>query len=260
MADTPFLNSFGYTVQRGERLALLIHGAGMDSTVWTLQARYLASHDIPVLAPDLPGHGRSKGKPLPSIEAMAEWLAALLEEFGAHRVVLAGHSMGALVALATSRRMGDRCCGLALLGAASEMPVHPDLIRAAREDLPLAASLIGDWAFAAGIEAGRQSLPGASLGWQARRLLESSRPGVLAGDLEACAAFALEGSIACPGLVIAGARDRMTPRKKSRALAETLNAEYVELAHSGHMMLLEEPAAVRRLLASHLCDWLAHAG
>ena len=56
----PILESFRPDV-------VLVHGAGMDRTVWTLQARYLAHHGRNVLALDLPGHGRSGGAPLASI-------------------------------------------------------------------------------------------------------------------------------------------------------------------------------------------------
>jgi len=37
------------------------------------------------LAPDLPGHGRSSGAPLPHIADMADWTAALLDAAGAQR-------------------------------------------------------------------------------------------------------------------------------------------------------------------------------
>src|SRR5206468_504208 len=51
-------------------LALFLHGAGMDHTVWALLARWFAHHGCCVLAPDLPGHGQSAGEPLASIAAL----------------------------------------------------------------------------------------------------------------------------------------------------------------------------------------------
>jgi len=38
---------------------VLLHGAGMDGTVWQLQTRYLAYRGFRPMAVDLPGHGRS---------------------------------------------------------------------------------------------------------------------------------------------------------------------------------------------------------
>ena len=42
---------------------LFVHGAANDHMVWALQSRYFAHHGWNVLAPDLPGHGRSAGAP-----------------------------------------------------------------------------------------------------------------------------------------------------------------------------------------------------
>ena len=51
---------------------VFIHGGEQDHSVWALQSRYLAHHGYAVLAVDLPGHGRSGGAPLASIEDMAD--------------------------------------------------------------------------------------------------------------------------------------------------------------------------------------------
>ena len=40
---------------------VFIHGAGLDHTVWVLPSRYFSRHGFNVIAPDLPGHGRSSG-------------------------------------------------------------------------------------------------------------------------------------------------------------------------------------------------------
>src|ERR1700690_417265 len=58
---------------------VFVHGAANDHSVWALQSRYFAHHGFNVLAVDLPRHGRSGGEPLRSIEAIADWLAALLD-------------------------------------------------------------------------------------------------------------------------------------------------------------------------------------
>ena len=78
---------------------VFVHGAGMDHTVWALQARYFAHHGRAVLAVDLPGHGGSEGPSLDSIAAMGDWLAAVIEAAGSEQAALVGHSMGSLAAL-----------------------------------------------------------------------------------------------------------------------------------------------------------------
>jgi pimeloyl-ACP methyl ester carboxylesterase len=62
---------------------VFIHGAQNDHSVWLLQSRWFAHHGFGVLAVDLPGHGRSAGAPLPSIEDLADWIELLLEKVGA---------------------------------------------------------------------------------------------------------------------------------------------------------------------------------
>ena len=57
---------------------VFVHGAANDHSVWALQSRYFAHHRRNVLAVDLPGHGRSGGEPLQSVEAIADWIADLV--------------------------------------------------------------------------------------------------------------------------------------------------------------------------------------
>ena len=70
---------------------VFLHGAGLDHTVWALLARWFAHHGCAVIAPDLPGHGRSDGEPLDNIAAMADFTADLLASAGARNAVIIGH-------------------------------------------------------------------------------------------------------------------------------------------------------------------------
>jgi surfactin synthase thioesterase subunit len=84
---------------------VLLHGAGMDHTVWAMQARALAHHGRNVFALDLPGHGGSDGPALDGIAALADWVLVLCAALPLERFRLAGHSMGALVAYETALRL-----------------------------------------------------------------------------------------------------------------------------------------------------------
>lgn len=226
---------------------LFIHGAGNDHTVWHQPARYFAYHGRSVLAPDLPGHGRSEGAALGSIEAMADWVAAVIEKSGASRTTLVGHSMGALIAIAAAAKMGAAVEGLALLGVAGRIPVHPDLLAAAAKNDHVAYEFIVSWGFGPAAQYGGHRAPGLWMTGAGMRLLEQSRDGVFAADLKACDDFtttdALAATIACPTLFILGARDRLTPVKGARALAERFPTppRIVTLTDCGHMMLSERP-------------------
>src|SRR3954447_15355491 len=93
---------------------VLLHGAGFDHTTWALHSRWFAHHGYSVLAPDLPGHGRSIGAPLSTITEMADWTAALLDAVGAAKARLVGHSMGSLIALETAARYPAKVSALGL--------------------------------------------------------------------------------------------------------------------------------------------------
>ena len=227
---------------------VMIHGAGMDHIVWALPARSLAHRGRSVLAPDLPGHGRSEGPVLSSIAVMAAWLISLLDAAGIGEAALVGHSMGSLIALEAAARAPRRIRRLALLGVAARMPVHPDLLKAAQDDRPLAADLIVSWGHGPAGHFGGNQAPGL---WQmggGQRLLDRAPEGVLASDLAACDAYdagASAAQVRCPSLLLLGALDRMTPPGKAKALAAAVpHCETVVTPGTGHMMMSESPDAV----------------
>jgi pimeloyl-ACP methyl ester carboxylesterase len=227
---------------------IFIHGAGMDHTIWALQTRYFAYHGRTVLALDLPGHGRSEGPALDSIDALAAWLGRFIEAAGVGEVSLAGHSLGALMALECAASLGDRLRALALLGAAPSLPVHADLLAAAAADDPLAFELITSWAHGSTGHRGGNRAPGLWLLGGGERLLQRSRPGVLSCDLIACNAYPaargleVAAEVACPSLVLLGTQDRMAPAKAGRELAAAIpGATLTAIPESGHMMMLEKP-------------------
>ena len=82
---------------------VLLHGAGFDHTTWALHSRWFAHHGFGVLAPDLPGHGRSGGAPLATIADMADWTAALLDAAGVANGT-AGRSFHGIADRAGNRR------------------------------------------------------------------------------------------------------------------------------------------------------------
>ena len=236
---------------------VFLHGAGMDHTVWALQTRYFAHHGAAVLAVDLPGHGGSDGPTLDSIGAMAEWVGRLLDAAGAGDAALAGHSMGALVALAATAALGDRVRALALLGAAPRMPVHPDLLAAAQADDPLAFDLVTSWGHGPAGHLGGHRAPGLWMMGGAEALLARAPAGVLHSDLAACNAYedAAEAAakVACPCLVVMGEMDKMTPAKAGRTLVAMIpGAQTATIPACGHMMMLEQPDATLDALRSIL--------
>jgi len=234
-------------------VALLIHGAGNDSTVWQLQTRYLAYRSFRAIAVDLPAHGRSEGEPLTSIEAMADWITRFVLTAGFDSVHVVGHSMGTFIALELASRYPQITASITLCGTSTAMPVHPELLAAAENDLPAASALMAAWGHAKPAHVGLNPTPGQWMIGGARALVENSRPGVLATDFRACMAYTgaqqAAAAVTCPATVVIGLGDKMTPPKGGRALAAALGAPAViELADTGHQMMTENPRAVKQAI------------
>ena len=236
---------------------VFVHGAASDHSVWLLQSRYFAHHGKGVLAVDLPGHGRSAGPALGSVDAIAAWLPAVLDAAGLAQAALVGHSLGALAVLACAARHPARVAKVALLGPAVPMEVSEALLDAAKANDHVAYELINGWSTSAGKQLGGNTAPGMWLMGSAIRLMERTPPGVLHADLVACNAWTggLEAAAAvrCPSLVVIGARDIMAPPRAAKALAETLaGARVVTLPDTGHAMMAEQPDAVLDALRGFL--------
>jgi len=240
----------------GRPLAVFLHGAGMDRSVWATQTRAFAARGLDALAVDLPGHGGSEGPPLADIAALADWTLALLTAAGAERAVFIGHSMGALIALEAAARAPERIARLALVGVAARMPVHPDLMAAAEANAHEAIVMVSLWSLGAAARGGCPT-PGAWMLGGAERLLERAAPGVLHTDLAACNAYrgALEAAakVMAPTTLILGERDLMTPLKSGRALAEAISgSRVVVLPRAGHLPMFEAPRETLAALKSAL--------
>jgi pimeloyl-ACP methyl ester carboxylesterase len=241
-----FIATGGREFDSSQPTIVLLHGAGLDHTTWALHSRWFAHHGYGVLAPDLPGHGRSAGAPLPAIADMADWTAGLLDAAGAAKARLVGHSMGSLIALETAARHPAKVSALGLIGTAATMTVGPELLNAAEANDHGAVDMVSIWGLGYQAELGGSLAPGLWMHGGAQRVLEQGRPGVLFNDLSACNAYrnalAAAARITVPTTLVLGERDMMTPAKAGQALAAALpNSRTVVLRGAGHMMMAERP-------------------
>jgi pimeloyl-ACP methyl ester carboxylesterase len=228
---------------------LFLHGAGLDHSVWALLARAFAYRGFAVLAPDLPGHGRSAGAALSSIAAIADWAVALIETAGVGPARIVGHSMGSLAALEVAARRPDLVSALALIATGAPMQVSDELLNAAKRNDHAAIDMIAIWGNGYRAMLGGSKMPGLWMLGDAERLLECSRPGVLFADLSACndyrGALAAAAKVAVPSVVILGGRDLMTPAKSGKALAAAIpTARVTVLEGAGHLLMNERPEDV----------------
>lgn len=247
-----FCYTGGQRLERDRPTALFIHGAGHDHSVWMLQTRYFAHHGWNVIAPDLPGHGRSSGPALKSIEDLAHWIITLAHKLGTERPVVIGHSMGALIALQVAATAPELVSQLALVGVVAPMPVAPALLDATLSNRDKAHALINQWSFAPHSQVGASGIPGINLTALNERLMERQAPGVLHTDMAACnayrAGFDAAAQVRCPTLLLSSAQDRMTPPKALAPLAAAFDTDFeptrVVLPDAGHAMMSESPGQV----------------
>lgn len=235
---------------------IFIHGVVSDHSVWVLQSRYLAHHGFNVLAVDLPGHGRSAGEAPASVEAAAEWVAALLDAACVQQAALVGHSWGSLIALQAASQLKERVTHLVLVGTAYPMQVSETLLNEALHDPQQALRRInvfsrstlapppstlgpGTWVFGASLALGRR--------------IQAGNPGVnlLHRGFMACNQYAhgeaALHALTCPVLVVLGAKDQMTPPRAAHSLIAAAHAagkalQVVNLP-VGHHQMTEAPEA-----------------
>lgn len=250
----------GKAFDAGLPTVVFLHGAQNDHSVWALQSRYLAHHGYGVLAPDLPGHGRSKGQAKRSVEAMADWLLAVLDAAGVRQAALIGHSMGSLIALEASHRAPQRVRSLALLGTTYPMKVSDALLGAALDDEQSAIDMVNIWSHSS--IAQKPSFPGPgfyAMGGARRlkqRIAQRGPERLFHTDFSACNAYAngetAARAVDCPTLFLFGRRDMMTPPKSTVLLTTAIAHGSVVHVDSGHELMAEQPDAVLDALRAFL--------
>jgi pimeloyl-ACP methyl ester carboxylesterase len=93
-----------YNVSGKGPTLVLLHGFGFDARLWETMLPLL-THKLKVVTPYLPGTGQSDTPDgTPTMEAMADAVAAIIKEEGGEPCRVIGHSMGGYVALALVER------------------------------------------------------------------------------------------------------------------------------------------------------------
>lgn len=221
---------------------LLLHGVGLRAEAWGAQIPVL-SRKFRVLAPDMPGHGGSapfEGEP--TLEAYTDRVAEALDG----PCLVAGHSMGAMIALDLAARYPSLVQGVAALNAVYRR--SPDAKRAIAErvanmDGATAADPAGPIARWFGGTKTPQST--ACADW-----LRNADP---EGYLAAYRAFAAEDgpadetlrNLQCLALFMTGAQDANSTPEMSEAMAEmaAFGASNI-LPDAAHMMPMTHGAEV----------------
>ena len=239
---------------------VFVHGAMTDHGNFGLLARWYAHHGWSVLAPDLPGHMRSAGPALASVEAMADWLLALLDAAGVERAALAGHSLGSLVVLEAAARAPDRATHLVMLGTAVPMPVPEALLALGKTDPLSAIDRVVMFSFSTLAAKPSYPGPGVWLRGAGRALMrqvfaQAKDPLLFHTDFAACNNYrnglAAAQRVRCPASLVLGQVDQMTWTKGAETVAAALKAE-VQTVPAGHFLMQECPDGVLNALRKAL--------
>jgi len=228
---------------------LLLHGFAEDGVVWEKVAEGL-SRNCRLLIPDLPGSGRSTLSEVTTMESMAAVVKRLLDREGVERCILIGHSMGGYIALAFSELYPERLRAFGLF--------HSTAYADSEEKK---AGRLKSIAFIREHDAQpfiRQSTPGL-FAIETRE----DRPWLIDDMIDRYGGFSADALSAyleamrqrpdrvhvlkrsgVPVLFVIGEKDQIVLPEQSFAQAHLPALSYLSvLPDSGHMGMLEEPAA-----------------
>lgn len=227
---------------------ILVPGLLCDGAVWEHQIAVLSPR-YDILVPDLTRFDR--------LEAMA---AHILNN-ALDRFSIAGHSMGARVALEVWRQAPERVLRLALFDTGVHPP-SPDEPAKRQAMLDISAgqgmTALADAWLPPMVEPGRLESDHA-LRAKLYAMVERMNPAIHLAQITALLhrpdAAPLLSQIGCPVLVGVGENDRWSPPDQHRLIAAAIpGAQMTIFAGSGHMAPMEAPAAVTAALE----EWLQH--
>jgi pimeloyl-ACP methyl ester carboxylesterase len=255
---------------------LFLHGFSNDAHVWNRVAPMAAPH-YRTLAFDQRGHGDSDRDPEGRYdhETMARDVNAALESLGIARVVIVGHSMGGRVAMRFAGLFPEKLAGLVIVDSAPDL----DARGTTRISLDVQQQ---DWSFASVADYERvlqrqypvtppEILTELAAHWTRRRpdgryelkldpLFMKARQGASAEDAkraseqESKRLWAALEKLPCPALVIRGAASDVMSAEVADEMVDDVipNAKLETIARAGHSVMLDNPPAFEKALASFI--------
>ncbi|MDF9408676.1 alpha/beta hydrolase [Pelotomaculum isophthalicicum JI] len=225
---------------------VFVHGAGGNGSYWTKQLTGLGSN-FRVIAPDLPGHGKSAGTSCDSIKAYREFLNKFAAKVIDGGFYLAGHSMGGAVVLDFSLNHPEMLAGVILIATSAKFSAINailEMLKNGRHNHELVDLVYS-----------KNALP--QFRELALREINSVSPVVWFRDFSACKYFDVTSrlsEIQLPALIMTGTGDLLTPLQYARLLECGLPcARLVEIEGAGHMLMLEKPGIVNK----HIIDFIS---
>jgi pimeloyl-ACP methyl ester carboxylesterase len=253
-----------YVIEAGRGPAVvLLHGFPLNATTWSPQREAL-SGSYRVLCPDQRGFGGSQlgWDEVPSLDHVADDVAAMLDAKKLDTVVLGGLSMGGYVAMAFARRHPERLRALVL----ADTKATADAPEAAESRLRIAEEVLEAGTSSGLVDALMPKLVGATtkekrplVVGRLKATIESAPPPAVAWAQRAMAArpdsLDTLRSVSVPALVIVGEEDELSPPAEAEAMAEALpQATLARVPEAGHMSSMEAPEAFNAALLEFLAS------
>ncbi|MGH6738944.1 MAG: alpha/beta fold hydrolase [Bradyrhizobium sp.] len=242
---------FGYEAagDGGNTPIVFLHGIGGAARAWRGQIAAFSDR-YRTIAWDMPGYGGSAPLANVSIATLASALQDFLQQIGAERPILVGHSIGGMIAQQWLIKYPRTAAAVVLAQTSpafgkAEGDWQKQFIEARLGPLDrgetmkslaptLVKELVGDDPDANGMEVARDcmgSVPEASYRAMMLALLGFDRRNAL-------------GDIAIPTLVLSGSKDKNAPAPMMAKMATYIpSSTYVELEGAGHLVNLERPQA-----------------
>jgi pimeloyl-ACP methyl ester carboxylesterase len=244
---------------------VLVHGLDIGgAAVWAPVTAPLGRAGYRVITVDLPLLGYSSRDTAQdvSLRGQADALATVLNQLGAQNAVVVTQGWGGAVALQVALEQPQFVQSLVLIGPQLELGI--DRYERQIAGLPLAQESV-TWLMRGGgpvwrVLLRRQvSTNSAPFKTYAQAAREASQ---LEGTVEALTAFyaldeatnqpAAIRSLRMPCQIVRGEHDRLVTAEQAADLAFELGAETLTVAGAGHLVALDQPDALRRLLLEAL--------
>lgn len=231
------------------RCVVMIHGAGQGAACWENQLRALKRRGrFPSAAVDLPGHGRSGGRAMDSMEGYADFVKKFCEAAGITNPVLIGHSMGGRIAQLLALDGGVSPAGCLFAATGTRIRVSRWSLKTVLADYRTFCETAAQNAFGPGAPAGVREV-------FLKRLL-STPADTSHRDLLACDGFDASesaGRIDVPSVIVAGGLDTLTPAKHTNALRRAVRgSKLFVIEDAGHFMMMERPDAFNKIMIDFL--------
>jgi pimeloyl-ACP methyl ester carboxylesterase len=237
---------------QGEPAVLLVHGWACDENYWHAQLDALRAH-YTVVTLNLAGHGASAANRTDwSMANYAQDVAAVAHQLPNAHLVLVGHSMGAAVALAATPLLGDRVIGVIAVEAlrsVGERPLTPREIE--RRVAPFSADFVGA---TRNLVSSSLFEPGAdpALVQKVAYNMSLRPPAVAVPSLRALLAMDLAGLLPAIHVPVYAINSDLLPTDAARIRRSLPDFHLDVLDHTGHFLMLEDPARFNALLLQDL--------